>query len=770
MAGNQEKFQNAMNQGHSAAWDQMWDKAAIYYQQALAEFPEHPGALTSLALALFEQGDFDRSLVCYQKAVQVTPDDPMPFEKIGRIQERLGRLPEAIRTLLKAADLYLKNKEVDKAIECWKRITSLKPDHLNARTRLAMILERRGQKKEAVDEYLATASIMQHQGETQRALQVIEYCLQLVPEHPKAKNALALLNSNQLLPKPLRPRGGTGPVRMAQVKNMQEPQETVEKSQDPIEEARQKALIRMASLLFDQAEGAIEEKPSKRRDLTAITRGAGTQTLDQGRDGKALLYLGQAIDAQTHGDDNQTQAELEKAIHAGLSHPSVHFLLGWILTKKQSDKALRHLQSAFKHPDYALAAYLLIGQNYLAADNQREAASAYLHALSLADSATVQPEIAEEIRQLYEPIIESQLQQSDKGKLTKLCENIEQQLNRADWRAQIATIRKQMLNGDTGTTLPIAHLLLESSSHIIEGIAKVRALASSNNYYSAMEEAFYTLDKAPTYLPLHILIGELLLQQGKNQEAVNKFSQAASLYNLRGEAKQGIAMLERVTQMTPLNLKIRNQLVDLLISQGQLLPAAEQLKKIADIHYQLAELDNARQAYAEAIRLIQHSKTDRSYLVDLLYRKADIDLQRLDLRQAMRVYEQIRTIEPQDSRARIKLIDLYFRLGQDNAAITELDGYITLLENSGKGQITIKFLQDLVNEIPDKLEIRKRLADLLIHQGNISAAVEQLDFIADALLNMGNREAALRILKSIISLNPPNVQDYRNAYQQLSQN
>ncbi len=770
MAGNQEKFQNAMNQGHSAAWDQMWDKAAVFYQQALAEFPEHPGALTSLALALFEQGDFDRSLVCYQKALQVTPDDPMPVEKIGRIQERLGRLPEAIRTLLKAADLYLKIKEIDKAIECWQRITGLKPDHLNARTRLAMILERRGQKSEAVDEYLATASIMQHQGETQRALQVVEYCLQLVPDHPKAKNALAQLHSNQLLPKPMRPRGGTGPVRMAQVKSMQEPQESTLKSQDPIEEARQTALIRMASLLFDQAETTTEDRPAKRRDLTTITRGTGNHSPERGKDGKALLYLGQAIDAQTHGDDNQTLAELEKALNAGVSHPSVHFLLGWILSKKKSSKALKHLQNAFKHPDYALGAYLLLGQNYLAEENHREAASAYLHALGIADSTTVRPQKAEEIRQLYEPIIESQLQQSDPGKLQKLCENIEHQLNRADWQEQLATVRKQMTNGAVDAVMPIAHLLLESSSHIIEGIAKVRSLAASNNYYSALEEAFYTLDKAPTYLPLHILIGELLLQQGKNQEAVNKFTQAASLYNLRGEADQGIRMLERVTQMAPLNLKIRNQLVDLLIAQGQVLPAVEQLKKIADIHYQLAELDNARQAYAEAIRLIQHSKTDRSILIDLLYRKADIDLQRLDLRQAMRVFEQIRTIEPQDNRARIKLIDLYFRLGQDNAAITELDGYITLLENSGKGPSTLNFLQELVTEIPDKLEIRKRLADLFIHMGDIPSAVAQMDFIADSLLNMGNREAALRILKSIISLNPPNAQDYRNAYNQLSQN
>jgi hypothetical protein len=35
MAGRMDVFQQAMNQGHSAAWDQLWDRAAGYYRQAL---------------------------------------------------------------------------------------------------------------------------------------------------------------------------------------------------------------------------------------------------------------------------------------------------------------------------------------------------------------------------------------------------------------------------------------------------------------------------------------------------------------------------------------------------------------------------------------------------------------------------------------------------------------------------------------------------------------------------------------------------------------
>ena len=78
MSGHQKTFERAMNLGHSAAWDQNWEQAAGFYRQALEEFPEHPMALTSLALALFEEQLFDESLKLYLQASQIIP------EEIGR--------------------------------------------------------------------------------------------------------------------------------------------------------------------------------------------------------------------------------------------------------------------------------------------------------------------------------------------------------------------------------------------------------------------------------------------------------------------------------------------------------------------------------------------------------------------------------------------------------------------------------------------------------------------------------------------------------------
>jgi hypothetical protein len=75
-----------------------------------------------------------------------------------------------------------------------------------ARTRLAMVYERMGRKNEAANEYLATASLMQQSGDLVKAMQIVEYIMQLLPESEEARRAMQRLRNNQPLPKPGRPR------------------------------------------------------------------------------------------------------------------------------------------------------------------------------------------------------------------------------------------------------------------------------------------------------------------------------------------------------------------------------------------------------------------------------------------------------------------------------------------------------------------------------------------------------------------------------------
>lgn len=772
MPGNMQAFQKAMDQGHSAAWDQNWSKAAAFYRQALTEDPENNGALSSLGLALFELSELDEGLKIYQKLARLMPNDPLPMEKIARIFERQGRLKEAIQTCMHVAEMYLRGRDVEKAIENWSRIVSLQSDHMLARNRLASVFDRMGRKTDAVVEYLAIASILQTQGELAKATQTVEYAVNLMPENKDAQQALQTVRAGLQLPKPPRPRGGTGPVRMAAVKQMEQvplqkqlPDVPLGKQQDPLAEARQKALEELAILLFEQTDET--STAQTKRNLSSLTKGTGSLNPEYGDRSRISLHVSQAIELQTDGKLAQAAEELSRAVELGLRTPAVYFDLGLLQEESKSQEALRNLQHALRHQDYTLAASLLMSKINSQQENYKEAANLAVQALRMADIQTAPSEQADDLGAQYESVLEALNSESDPARLKELSQKVNEHLMRPDWRVHLASARQQM-DVNMGVTALAEMFLSAGSGQVVEALSTVRALSRAGKLASAVEEAYYALQFAPTYLPLHLEIGELLLRDGQINNAVAKFVLIADLYTLRGETAQANRLLRRVLQAAPMDMGIRSRLIDSLVAQGLVDEALQQTIELAQIHYQLAELDQARQTYSNALRLAQQSKTNRLWSVQILTRVADIDMQRLDLRQAVRVYEQIRTLEPDDPDVRSQLVDLYFRTGQDGPAVNEVDTVVVLLQKNGKWEEAAEFLNRILGERQQKFELRKRLAEVYVHLGKRTEAVEQLDILANIYLDAGDKAGALATLQQIIQLNPPNVDEYRDAARSLA--
>lgn len=768
MPEREDVFQKAMNEGHSAAWDQDWKKAAAEYRKALQEIPDHPKALNSLGLALYQLGEVEEALRIYQHLAQFSPDDPFTWEKIAQLSERLGEINTAVEASMKAAEAFFNQRDVQKAIENWSRVTTLNPEHVLAHSRLAVVHERLGQKQPAVTEYLAIASILQRAGKADKAQEIVTKAQQLLPQSSEAKQAQSLLKTGQLLPKPLQPKGGTAPLSMAKVKQLQEPKTRTDSGLDPIAEARQKSLTKLAEMLFDYS----DESPSaqERRGLSAIVRGTGQISLEQAEQTKVVLHLGQAIDAQTKNQDVVAADELDRALEAGFDHAALYFDLGYLRsTGDRLESAIRNLAHAVKHKDYALGSRLLLGDILFKRGQVKDAALEYLEALMLADSITVPPEQSDDIRQLYEPLIEAQQNQKDESTNSNICKNIRNLLLRTDWRDEIYKTREQTHKDDDGTApAPLAEVLLEAqSSSVIESINLIHQLARAGSLRSAMDEAFDAIQHAPTYLPLHSLMGELLIQEGRSQDAITKFSVVAHSYGVRGEVGQATKLLRRVIQLSPMDLSARNRLIDQLVARGQVDEAINEYLELAELYYRLAELDMARKTYTQALRVVQQTNADHSWNIHILQRMADIDMQRLDWKQALRVYEQIRTLRPDDSGIRKQLVELYARMGQEQQATSELESFLTYLDTNGKNNDALLFLEDLVKEHEDQPLFHRALAEQLHRMGRTEEAVSQLDTLGEALLQSGKNKEAAAVITQILLMNPPNAQGYRDLLTQI---
>jgi tetratricopeptide (TPR) repeat protein len=767
MPGSEVIFQKAMNDGHSAAWDQQWEKAAASYRAALQEIPDQPKALSSLALALHQLSRFGEALQIYIRVAQLSPEDPIPVERVAQLSERMGDLKGAVEAAMRAADLYIKQREVEKAIENWVRVITLNPENVFAHSRLALTHERLGHIRPAIIEYLAVASLLQRAGNMEKTADLINKAMQLMPESAEAKQAQALLKSGQLLPKPVRQKGGTGPIRMSQIKELDSPKQPVTSGLDPVAEARQKALTRLAEALFEYN----DESPAaqERRGLQAIMRGTGQLSLQQAEQTKVVLHLGQAIDLQTKNQDLQAADELEKALEAGFKHPAVYFDLGLLRFKNERfESSLRNLQHAVKHNDFALASRLLMGQILVKMARYNESSVEYLEALKLADSQVVSSELSDELRQLYEPIIEAQSIQKDEGALKILCDNIHKMLLRPDWRESLHKAREQLPKAEGDVPMPLAEIVIQAqSSQVLESMNYIHTLARSGRLRSAMDAAYEALTYAPQYLPLHTLMGDLLVQEGRDPEAIAKFTTVAQAYSVRGEPNQATKLLRRVIQLAPMDLAARSRLIDQLAARGQVNDAINEYLELADIYYRLAELDMSRKTYTRALRFAQQANADRAWNVHILQRMADIDMQKLDWKQALRIFEQIRTLRPEDETARKSLIELNLRMAHTDQALAELENYLTYLEGHRGSKDAIPLLEDLLIEHGNETALRRTLATLYQQAGRTKDAIAQLDTVGEALLNAGDRDGAAAAINQILMMDPSNAEAYRKLLAQI---
>ena len=771
MSQESAQFQALMDQGHSAAWEKDWEKALLAYRQALQENPEDAMALSSAGLACFQLDRFDEALGFYQRCAAITPDDPMPFEKMARIYEHNGSIAEAVKAFMHSGEKQLKARNAELTIAAFKEAIRLDAQNQTARMRLAMIYDKMGLKSESIAEYLVIAALMQAGGDPTKAMQAVQYTLQLDAANKDAQNAMQILKSGQQLPLPQPAKGNSEPVRAAQEKQA-EPPEPARESQpkyDPIAEARLASLKEIAGLLFENGDPENAEAQPTRKPLSLLTWGTGPLSPRQAERSRMQSHLSRTIDLQTAGKDDEAAVELERAINLSLEQPAAEFLLGLLTYERSAQKAMKHLQKSVHNPVYALASFLLMAKINEASKQTKEAALHYLQALRMADIQTASPELENELSQLYEPIIESQMKVDDEKKLDELCRSVEKQLLRADWREYLKQVRTQLPSQAEGNPpTPLAEMLLETNtSQVIEALAYIKRLASEGKSKTAMEEAFNALVYAPTYMPLHIQIGELLIQEGRIHEAVEKFIIVATLYNVKSETGQAVRLLTRVAKLAPMDLSIRSMLINLLISSGRTDEAIQQYMDIANVHYLLAELDLAKKNYKEAFALASKSTDAKKWAVAILNKMADIELQSLDLKEAIKILEQLRNLDPQEASTRATLVDLYLRIGLVSGAMNELDAYLKLLDDAGQHHSAERFLEELLEDRPDHVDIQKRLVRFYQTQNRSGEIVEKLDALAEKCLRQENREGALATLHNLISLNPPNVNDYRKLYEEL---
>ena len=742
MPGNREAYEQSMNAGHNAAWDQDWPGAITAYGHAIQEFPEDSEAHIHLGLALLKSGRLDDALKVYNRASQLTPGDPIPLEKSADVLERMGRLQDAAQRYVSVAEIFLNQRDFNKAIANWTRATELTPGLMSVHAKLAQAYEHIGNKKEAIYHYLMLAYNFQRSGENKKAVRAGQRALKLEPNNSQTLNILHALESGREIPPPASRSKAASSDGGSFLSPEMDTRQSVGEA-DPL--------------------GPIGEAMTEALSLLA------TYVVESGDLDMAGSFALQGLELQRQGEHQAAIAAYQQA-ESSLRHPSLKLNLGGLLLlTDQPAEAIKQLGEATMHPDLSAGAYHGLGLGYFKSGKQKQATRYLIQSLQAVDtSLAASMNEVEELTAVYEQLLMALEGRADEA-LATMNERFTQLLQGRDWKQRISETRRQLqeairVSGEQGA---FEVLVTGRGGELTQSVSLIDRYTRQGLLTLAMDEAHRAIELSPFYLPIHVRMAEIMMREGRIRQAISKYNHVAKTYLVRGENDRAASILGEVLEMAPLDISIRTSLIELLETEERWDEALDQYIDLADTYNQLGDFDMARSTYTQAERLAGRVGGDVEKIVRIKHRIADIDQMRLDIRKAQRLYEEIVELDPDDERARRMLIDLNYRQGNQVEAIRRLDQLLSLFARKRQTNRIIQMLEELTTVYPNDTGLRSRLAAIYRQVGRTEDAIKQLDALGELQLEAGLHEEAASTIKQIIALKPPSVEDYKRLLSQL---
>lgn len=747
MPRNRSVFEEAMKKAHSLAWDARWEEAAQEYARALAEFPTDLTARLNLGLAYLQLGRLQEALAEYQQAGEIAPADPLPLEKTAHIQEQLGERKAAAQSYARLAQVWSEARSPARALFAWQKAVSLAPDDPLAREQLARSYEYSSQPDEAVQEYLAAARICQETGDVERAIQYCDSALVLNPYSDDARKLRETLSVSKALQR----------ARSEMVKPDSEG--------SLLSAATRQALGRLAALAFEE-----HAEPSLPSDLAAFERsGAPGVAVRDAERGQIGTFIGRAIDYQMRGVLDQAIAAYQQAIALGADYPEVYFNLGVLCFKVLDyDQAIEHLQQVGENPLYGLVSHFALGQCYRAQGRLREALEHYLkllRALGLQKGKAS----ADDLLQLYTSLTGSRGRIEDRERAATFIDAITHLLSGKGWQGRLLRLREQIENLATSDAMVSLTEIVQvpGSEQVLEGLRRSQEYLAHGLFMAAIEECYWILELAPTYLPIHMHLAEIFVRQGKIDQAIAKYTAIANHFQIRGDTAQAINTYRRVIELNPLDTAMRPRLISLLTSRGQIDEALGEYMILAEVYYEAAQFDAMLTKLGEALALAPRGSSERNWPAVIRKRMAEIHMQRLNWDQAAALYREMKQAGPLDDEERYTLVELYYRTGKNAQAEAEIDEWLSDLRQAGQAEKALAILQRLRDARPELPSLRMRMARLLLQTGRKEEAVTELDSLGEYQLEQGQVREAIKTINQIIALRPRQVAAYQELLAQL---
>src|SRR2546423_55394 len=412
MPGNRQAFSTAMNAADRYRWDSQWAEAAKEYQRALVEFPDDAMARGGLGFCYMQTKQWQKALDEYEYTLKRDHSNIIALSKTAELYGILNRRDDAYLAYLHLADLYSQAGQGARAEAAWQKAVQLSPGDPEPHERLAAYYYGKKDIAFMIQERLAAAQGYLQRNDVTAARAQCEEVLRADASNKQAKQLLSSMNGHKQ--QHSGPHSTAGAAFSAVTGTMAgAPSGSLAFSGSPMAETAATGnfsggntgnMGNMGSAAnfngvgnpgpsYANAgmAGGMESSPRRRITASQVTG-----------------VLKQAQTFQTQGRFNDAIDLCEQILESGFDRPDARYFLGWLYQEQQRwDEAISQFQLLLNDPDYALSCYYALGQCYRARGDLRTATVHFDEAVDRVNLDALTVEESDQLVQLCQEAAEA---------------------------------------------------------------------------------------------------------------------------------------------------------------------------------------------------------------------------------------------------------------------------------------------------------------------------------------------------------------------------
>jgi tetratricopeptide (TPR) repeat protein len=411
MPGDRQVFNAAINEADRFRWDSRWGEAAREYQIALAEFPDDTTARSGLGFCYMQTKQWQLALEQYEHTLKRDPSNVIALSKTAELYGILGKREKAYRAYLHLADLYSQAGQGARAEAAWQKAVQLSPGDPEPHQRLASYYFEKKEIAAMVQEYLAAAQGYLLRNELGLARVQCEEALRADATNSEAQQLLArILEGN-------RPADASFSEGAAGQREQTGHRATGTAS-GPLAFTGDPAMQNVAPDTTSGGNTSIMGNMGNAGNYggagsagAPLANGAGTAPRKRITASQVTGVLKQAQAFQAQGRFNDAIDLCEQILESGFDRPDAQYFLGWLYQEQHRwDDAIRRFQTLLNDPDYALSCYYALGQCYRARGDLRTATVHFDEAVDRVNLDALTLEESDQLVQLCQEAAEAHRQ------------------------------------------------------------------------------------------------------------------------------------------------------------------------------------------------------------------------------------------------------------------------------------------------------------------------------------------------------------------------